>query len=114
MSETCETCRFWLKGEPQFIYGDCRRMPPQGRLAVDIKPASYGEKVMNVSITRFPHADWPNTHQDDWCGEHQPKDAPHPCPKCGELQDKWGMCPADRALADSQDDSRVSPAGCGG
>ena len=70
---TCETCRFWDKREPQFIYGDCRRQPPQSRLNVDIKPATFGD-AMNVTVTRFPHADWPNTHQGDWCGEHRERE----------------------------------------
>ena len=75
MERTCESCVFWDKREVQFIYGDCRRMPPQSRLAVDIKPASYGgDGAQTISVTRFPHADWPNTHKDDWCGEHKGTD----------------------------------------
>jgi hypothetical protein len=68
----CKACTFWVKDEPGHIYGTCRRMPPQGRLAVDIKPAGYGgDGAHTVSVTRFPHADWPNTHEEDWCGEYR-------------------------------------------
>jgi hypothetical protein len=53
MNATCETCRFW-----QFEYGtpigDCRAKPPKWS-------------------PDYPRGQWPATHEDEWCGEHQPR-----------------------------------------
>ena len=53
MSETCETCRFWVKGKR--YDGECR---------IRAKPST--------------ERDWPKTLKIDWCGEHEPKQAPKP------------------------------------
>jgi len=70
--QSCSTCRWWDKKEPGHTYADCHRMPPQSRLSVDIQREPFGEQY-KVAITRFPHADWPNTHQDNFCGEWSAK-----------------------------------------
>ena len=75
MSETCKTCRWWVRGWmarsgqaggsvgyvwqlPQADYpsGECRRWPPTRGLGA---------------------RDFSSTLQDDWCGEHTPKEKPH-------------------------------------
>jgi len=65
---TCKDCRFWHKAEAQYIYGDCHRYPPQPDISVSMKPARYGEGG-EVSMMRRAQPIYPNTHEDDWCGE---------------------------------------------
>ncbi len=71
---TCETCRFWKNRVPDWGY--CKRFPPvlvssmvdwevddeEGRLMTDM-PAG-------MNATQFPV-----TSLDNWCGEHQPREA---------------------------------------
>lgn len=70
-TDTCETCRFWARdpfgralGGPHTdgSVSDCRRNAP-----------------IAVKADRYPLANavWPQTHKLDFCGEHQPKEAPH-------------------------------------
>lgn len=73
MSETCETCRFFHKREPQFIYGDCHRFPPQGEWTANFTEDGYERRRFKVEVSRFQNARFPNLSQDDWCGEYQPR-----------------------------------------
>lgn len=61
MAEKCENCRFFVPlrrgGGRESGLGECRRYPPGVRY-YDIGPAG-------------PHKEWPQSHQDDWCGEFQ-------------------------------------------
>lgn len=59
---TCETCRFWnrVRGDK----GTCRRSPPV------IAVHDVGWLVPVYQSTRV----WPEMSQDEWCGEHKPKD----------------------------------------
>lgn len=66
----CETCKWWLKREPGHTYADCRRLPPQFNLAVNVRRDRYGDKQDEITVTRFPNAQWPNTAHDDFCGEY--------------------------------------------
>lgn len=75
---TCKTCRFWLLHEPQHIYGDCHRMPPLNTLSAHARPVDYDR--VQVTITSERHAAWPNTNQDDWCGEWQMQGVLVPAP----------------------------------
>ena len=71
MNPTCETCRFWCFPNDQ-RYGECRRYPPTVIYTGDIPTpheASYG--VSGKIRSRIP-----NTWDDFWCGEHQPKPKP--------------------------------------
>lgn len=69
---TCETCKHWFKGEPQFTYGYCKRFPPQPGFQFNVRPGKWGEGG-EATITRTPGAtEYPNTKNDDWCGEHAP------------------------------------------
>lgn len=65
----CEDCFWWDKKEPQHIYGDCRRQPPQFNLTVNVRRDQYTDGRDTITISRFPNAQWPNTSKDDWCGE---------------------------------------------
>lgn len=60
-TERCATCRWWLHEHGgDFMPGQCRRAPP---LTADIRyEHSRGRSVIK----------WPETHHDDWCGEHEP------------------------------------------
>ena len=71
---TCSDCRFWRKMEPHHDYADCMRLPPQFELSVTVRRDRYERD--DITVSRFPHARWPNTHRDDWCGEHRPKEEP--------------------------------------
>lgn len=55
---TCETCR-WYEPE-EYDSGICRRFPPIAR------PKKRGEAIA--------FADWPYVVENDFCGEHSPKD----------------------------------------
>ena len=69
MGECCKGCRFWFKGEPQFVYGYCRRYPPQAGFTFNVKPGRWGEGG-EATISRNPSAtEYPNSHETDWCGE---------------------------------------------
>ena len=67
--QKCENCVFWRKLEPQHVYADCRRYPPQFSFSVDVRRDGYGRDVDKITVSRFPNGQWPNVHQDDWCGE---------------------------------------------
>jgi hypothetical protein len=72
---TCETCRFFRKVDPiQHVYGDCHRQPPQFNFSAHFTEAGYESRRFKVDVTRHANGQWPNVHQDDWCGEHQHKD----------------------------------------
>jgi hypothetical protein len=73
--ERCETCRFFHKAEPQYVYGDCHRMPPQFNFSANFTEEGYGAKRYKVELSRFQNAVWPNVHHDEWCGEYQ--EQPH-------------------------------------
>jgi hypothetical protein len=68
----CKDCKFWDKSEPGYIYGDCHRRAPGTDLSVTARPSGTYERV-EVTITSTHRPRWPNTHQDDWCGEFEPK-----------------------------------------
>lgn len=66
---TCKTCRWWDKAEPQFVYGDCRRLPPTTDFtATFVKDERFGRD--RVEVSRWRHGTWPNVNENDWCGEH--------------------------------------------
>lgn len=57
---TCETCRFWRRLDGEEVLdgqGECRRHAPSPTL--EIRDDGYG-------------ALWPETWDEDWCGEHEP------------------------------------------
>lgn len=70
MSATCETCRFFMKSEPQHVYGDCHRLPPQFGFYANFHEEGYGGKRIRVEIQRERGGVWPNISEDDWCGEY--------------------------------------------
>lgn len=54
---SCENCRFWNTFEPPGNWSSCQRYPPKQNNPGDI-----------------PY--YPEVHGSNWCGEHQPKNAP--------------------------------------
>ena len=73
MSSKCADCKFWERWGTEF--GGCRRLPPQVDFNFDAREAPY--QKLQITITRSHKPVWPNTSQDDWCGELQP----HPLPQ---------------------------------
>lgn len=71
---SCECCRFFVKHDPQHVYGDCHRSPPQfGFYANIYEDSGYGGKQRSrIDITRERGGVWPNISQLDWCGEFRP------------------------------------------
>ena len=76
MQGKCETCRWWgreLEHDHDMPYGSCR-----------VKSPVVGTAQIRVSSDPFatPKPTWPHraawlwTAFDDWCGEHQHRDAP--------------------------------------
>jgi len=75
MTPTCETCRWWEGGVTKNGNGICRRHTPKAVVAVAWVPKllrAFG----GVTSMQWP-AQWPITEEDDWCGEHQPKEPDH-------------------------------------
>ena len=71
MTGTCSDCRWWneLATNEKRATGACRINPPVAVVAVKWVPKWFG------SVTKMRwHAEWPVTDEDDWCGEHQPKE----------------------------------------
>jgi hypothetical protein len=64
MQRDCYTCRFW-KGSSHGE-GECRRHPPQLTVVPDGNEECPGVKTA-----------WPETDQEDWCGEWEFRDVPH-------------------------------------
>lgn len=73
MNATCETCRWWDKQAEGHVYANCRRMPPRSAWGVSIQSRGNYQNP-DVSVFSRPEAEWPNTGEADWCGEHQPKE----------------------------------------
>lgn len=72
-SPACSNCRFFQKQEPQHIYGDCHRQPPQFSFYANIyEPNGYGSERKRIDISRERGGVWPNISEAEWCGEHQP------------------------------------------
>lgn len=69
---TCETCRFWvdMRSVDRMPHaGVCCRNPP---MPVTSEYAWRGASYLEADRAS---AVWPCTDTDDWCGEHQPKEA---------------------------------------
>lgn len=64
---TCSSCRWWDKKHPSHTYADCRRLPPRNTLSVSGR--DVGGRAQ-ITLDVHSHASWPNTADDDWCGEH--------------------------------------------
>ena len=63
---TCASCRWWelwWANPTERTLGMCRRYAPRPK---------RGAEIDDVDDSSF--ADWPNTHESDWCGEHAPKE----------------------------------------
>lgn len=65
----CATCRWWDRLQEGHTYGDCRRMPPLNTFYAAGRQTSADRVEVNLMTDR--RASWPNTSQDDWCGEHR-------------------------------------------
>lgn len=72
----CRECKFWQCDNPeQYIYGDCHRRAPLTEKHVTAKSARWGgEGLAELTITDTRRPAWPNTHEDDWCGEFEKKE----------------------------------------
>jgi hypothetical protein len=78
---TCKTCRFWQQPRPHYD-PECRIRAPVAQ-------------VMNRGDEGCEHAGiswWPETDADDWCGEHQPREAAAEKPKVREPGWYWVRC----------------------
>ena len=61
MDTSCTSCRWWEAETASAMTGDCRRYPPGG-----------GHRHPDREHERtWAGAEWPNTLNSDWCGEHQ-------------------------------------------
>lgn len=77
MSRTCENCIYWTRlaadiGEPAYV-GTCRRYAPRPHMK---------------TIRSKPEPEWPQTVDDDWCGEHSC--CPKPTTRNGWRLDEQG------------------------
>ena len=81
MTETCSTCRFFVKHEAEHVYGDCHRFPATFNFHANISdPSEWRSTRFRIDVTRERNAVWPNIHEDEFCGEwasHQPKEGGH-------------------------------------
>lgn len=59
----CDTCRFWSRDEGDGCFGECRRHAPRPWKSETCDDFDDGPTV----------AFWPETANDDWCGEHEAK-----------------------------------------
>lgn len=72
MTDTCNTCCFWIRRGT--LFGECRRAMPYPRLNIHIRThPTYDNRQFEASVSGYhaPQAEWPTTNQDDWCGEHR-------------------------------------------
>lgn len=82
MSESCENCRFWEEwqeadAENNRAMGICRRHAPRPRpFCLDNSGNSFPEYTDKT--------EWPNTFEDNWCGEWQAKRVPLPVVDMGQ------------------------------
>lgn len=67
MSETCETCRWWVG--PGF-----RTNTTCGAWKAPGDGYAWGDCRIRAPIPSGADLDFPRSHKDDWCGEHQPKE----------------------------------------
>ena len=73
---SCDNCRFFRKGEPGYKFGDCHRLPPQFNFSATFATDGYYEPARyKAEISRFQNGVWPSVSKDEWCGEHQPREA---------------------------------------
>ena len=81
MTETCSTCRWFVKHEAGHVYGDCHRFPATFNFHANISdPSEWRSTRFRIDVTRERNAVWPNIHEDEFCGEwasHQPKEGGH-------------------------------------
>ena len=57
----CEDCKWWVRDHKSKDWGSCHRMPPWFQ-----DPESKAEVSEAAAY-------WPNTIDDDWCGEFEHK-----------------------------------------
>lgn len=75
----CRGCRWWQCDIPeQYKFGFCHRLPPTTTKHVTVKGARFGNDGGEVSIIDTNNPAWPNTSEDDWCGEWAGRDTPLP------------------------------------
>ncbi len=75
MDEKCATCRFWLAVRQVYdgnaeVFGVCRRYPPGGLSTYVLQMLALGRAA---ELTPVSEAHWPNTSEEDWCGEYSPR-----------------------------------------
>jgi hypothetical protein len=89
MTESCENCRFWKRQSEGRHTGDCRRNAPRCRDGFQKALIDLGGHIAWAQYTAAgidPHkvehfqveadgseyaAIWPETWENEWCGEHQ-------------------------------------------
>jgi hypothetical protein len=73
---TCRTCPYWYAPDPENFHsvcmdsvkGECHRFPPT-RDSVDKWRGGDVSRVER-SLDEINEADWIDTEESDWCGEH--------------------------------------------
>lgn len=66
----CSNCRFWLLEARDSDSGVCRRYPPN-MVRSGAEPV-LGSLFPDDAYASYPF--WALTLEDEWCGEHSPKD----------------------------------------
>lgn len=68
--DSCENCRFW--NSVMSDVGECRRRPP---VIVDagVSKALQDEDWTEVIESIWNYTEWPETFENNWCGEHERK-----------------------------------------
>ena len=65
----CGECIFWERWGTE--RGGCHRLPPHTDFEVSGREVQF--ERLQITITKSHNPIWPNTAQDDWCGEFKPK-----------------------------------------
>jgi hypothetical protein len=60
----CEDCKYWERNKNE-AFGECKRFPPI--ITYGLYPKATEEDI------QYNLGNFPNSMEDDWCGEFQPK-----------------------------------------
>lgn len=73
-AQNCGNCKFWSKrsdGSAEMGGGYCRRYPPFFPSGLRVYSTNAASGDIEPS-SGFLNDAWPNTHQQEWCGEFKP------------------------------------------
>lgn len=69
----CSRCAYWERAGTQF--GFCHRHAPSIPQFQATATKTYSDRI-EVTVSTYPSAWWPNTEEKDWCGDWQGTDEP--------------------------------------